>query len=84
MNTDNVIDESKGEQPLALQEKGNLAEEQLLNNSEPQKAENKKRHKSALAVASAARSAVGHASSHRITNKPGDFAHSGTNISYDN
>ena len=45
---------------------------------------NKKKHKSALIVAASARSAVQHAHLHIITNRPGDFAHSGTNISYEN
>lgn len=41
------------------------------------------RHNSALFAASIARSAVGHAGTNRISRKPGDFAHSGTHIVYE-
>ncbi|MDB5250520.1 MAG: hypothetical protein JWQ40_4914 [Segetibacter sp.] len=84
MNTDNVNDQSKEQQPLTLKERTDLPEEQLLNDIELRKEKSKKRHNRALTAASIARSAVGHASSHRVINKRGDFAHSGTNISYDN
>ncbi|MCW3113244.1 MAG: hypothetical protein JWR18_1640 [Segetibacter sp.] len=56
-----------------------LATQKLLEKSKPEK----KKNRSAIA-ASVARSAVKHASAHRLSNKPGDFAHSGTHISYEN
>jgi hypothetical protein len=77
-------DNKNNQQPLLLQEKAGLSGEQSLNKADSQKEKNKKKHRSALAAASLSRSAVSHAKSHTITNKPGDFAHSGTNISYEN
>jgi hypothetical protein len=79
MNNNNL----NNEQPLPLQEKADLLDEQSLRNANSKKGKNKK-HNSAMTAASVSRSAVGHARSHTITNKPGDFAHSGTNISYNN
>ena len=78
MNNNNL-----NEQLLPLQEKTILQGEQLLNDGASQKEKSRKKQNSALVAASVARSAVGHAKSHVITNKPGDFAHSGTNISYE-
>jgi hypothetical protein len=82
MNNNNLNAESN-EKKLPLQEKADLPNEQSMNN-DIQKEKNKKKSKSALKAASIARSAVDHCKSHTITNKPGDFAHSGTNICYEN
>jgi hypothetical protein len=82
MNNNN-LNTQNSKQKLPMQEKANSPDEQSLN-KDTQKEKNKKKHKSALTAASIARSAVGHAKSHTITNKPGDFAHSGTNICYEN
>ena len=83
MNTDKLNNESN-EQQLPAQENKDLPDQQFLENSTSQKEKNKKKHRSATTAAALSRSAVGHAKAHIITNKPGDFAHSGTNISYDN
>jgi diadenosine tetraphosphate (Ap4A) HIT family hydrolase len=84
METRNLSNEGNEQQPL--QENKSVGNEQATEKkAETKKEKNKKKHRSALDVAAAAgRSAVQHAHSHIITNKPGDFAHSGTNISYDN
>lgn len=84
MNTDNLNEERNEQQPLPEQENTNLPDEQSMKNSKPKKEKNKKKTPSALTAAAVSRSAVGHTKSHIITNKPGDFAHSGTNISYEN
>lgn len=83
METDNLNNES--DQLLPTQENKDVNSEQMPgSNNETQKGKNKKKHRSALIAAAAGRSAVQHAHSHIITNRPGDFAHSETNISYDN
>lgn len=84
MDTDRLNNESNDPQPLPAHENKELPNEQLLKGSKTQKEKNSKKHRSAFAAAALSRSAVAHAKSHIITNKPGDFAHSGTNISYDN
>lgn len=83
MDTNKLNDRSNEQQPLPIQENKDLPTDHLLENSKSQKEKNKKKHHS-LTAAALSRSAVGHAKSHTISNKPGDFAHSGTNISYDN
>jgi len=82
MNIDNLNNESS-QQTLKGQENEAL-NGQLPENNEILKERSKKKRNSAITAASVARSAVGHAHAHRISNKPGDFAHSGTNISYEN
>lgn len=77
---------NEGSRLQALQEKIiDLENGQMIKNlEESQKEKNKRKHNSALVAAAAGRSAVQHAHLHIITNKPGDFAHTGTNISYEN
>lgn len=83
MNTDNLNNESNNEQ-LPLQKRVDQPEKQDGENKTSEKQKNKKRRNSARAANMVLRSAIGHAKSHRLTDKPGDFAHSGTNISYEN
>jgi hypothetical protein len=84
MNTDNLSNEGNQQWPLPLQEGADQPQKQSTESNQSGKQETKKKHKSALAATSRLRSAVGHAKSHTLTGKPGDFAHSGTNISYEN
>ena len=83
MDTANLNNQND-EELSALQQKLGLSNEELLENIRIQKEKNKKKHNSAITAAACCRSAVDHAKLHTITNKPSDFAHSGTNISYNN
>jgi len=68
----------------SLQQNTSVTNQQIPeNNIGLQKEKNKKKRNSALRAAAIGRSAVQHAHEHIITNRPGDFAHSGTNISYE-
>jgi hypothetical protein len=82
MNT-NKLKNGSAEQQLPVQESVAPKQPQLLIGNKAAKDQNKKKHRSALTAAAVARSAVKHVS-HSLTNKPGDFAHSGTNICYEN
>jgi len=74
-------DGTQAQEPV--QENATLTNEQVLANMQAQKEKSKKKHNSALTAALVSRSAVDHVKLKRLSNKPGDFAHSGTNISYE-
>lgn len=61
-----------------------VSSEQTSENSiETSKEKIRKKRNSALQAAAIGRSAVQHVHNHIITNRPGDFAHTATNISYE-
>ena len=76
-----TINSGNADQPLPTGSVQAMGEMQV-NNDGINKEKKRRRHQSALLAAAAGRSAVQHAHLHIITNKPGDFAHSATNITY--
>ncbi len=81
---ENVHVNGDGHQLDPLQQNTGVIIETIVSNGADCAIEKKRiKHVSALSAAAGCRSAVQHAHLHIISNRPGDFAHSATNISYD-